>query len=294
MVSLDMASEVTQDIPRVYDFSNYREFLKSYFQAAKARDRKFSFRYFARITGFSSSNFLMLVMNGKRNISMDSAEKIAGALKLNKEETIFFRNLVMLNQSRTAEGRQIFAEELLRSRAFKKLHPLKEAQFNYFSHWYYVMVRELVGLPEFKEDPQWIADNTVFKISPAEAKRALEELHRLGLIERNSSGRLIQSQRRLTTGDEVTSSSVAQFHREMMKRASESIDVVSRDHRDISSVTLLTSRESAGKVKEMIQKFRKDVMRVLAEADRANAVYQLNFQLFPLIELKGTGDEGAE
>jgi hypothetical protein len=43
---------------------------------------------------------------------------------------------------------------------------------------------------------------------------------------------------------------VAQFHREMMKRAMESIDNINREKREISSLTMGVSEKTAKKVKE--------------------------------------------
>ena len=37
------------------------------------------------------------------------------------------------------------------------------------------------------------------------------------------------------------------------------------------------------KIKEMVREFRKEVMAVAAQDQGANRVYQLNFQLFPLV-----------
>jgi uncharacterized protein (TIGR02147 family) len=288
-----METEISSHGVSIYDYGNFRDFLRDTYLRAKATNRKFSFRYFARIAGFSSSNFLMLVMNGRRNLSPESAGQIARGLKLNKEETEFFANLVRLNQAKAAEDRQLYAQALVRSRTFKKLHPLKESQFNYYKHWYFVLVRELVGLPGFKEDPEWISARTIPQITPAEARRAIEELLALGLIKRGPRGRLVQSEAKITTSDEVASGSIAHFHREMMKRAAEAIDAVPRENREVSSVTFLTSRESARKVKEMIQNFRKEIVQVLSGAETPDCVYQLNFQLFPLAKTDD-GKGGSE
>lgn len=269
----------------IFEYTDYRRFLSDTYLFGKAKNRSFSFRYFSRITGFQSSNYLMLVMKGLRNLSVDGAEKIAKGLKLNREETVFFVNLVQLNQSKTAEDRQTYAERLMRSKAFKKLHPLKETQYNYYAQWYYILVRELVGLPDFKEDFGWISKHTIPSLTAAEAGRAIEELLKLGLLKRDSQGRLRQSEAKLATADEVTAAPVANYHREMMKKAAESIDTIDRSKREISSVTFLASKESVNKVKEMIQVFRKEVTQVLSEGKRPDTIYQLNFQLFPLADV---------
>ena len=85
----------------IFEYDNYRDFLRAYYLSAKAENKNFSFRYFSRISGFKSSNFLNLVMKGKSNISIDSIDRLVQAMKLNKEESTFFKNLVHFNQSET-------------------------------------------------------------------------------------------------------------------------------------------------------------------------------------------------
>jgi uncharacterized protein (TIGR02147 family) len=46
----------------IFEYDNYRAFLKDSYEAAKARDPKFSFRFFARLAGFKSSATLKRVM----------------------------------------------------------------------------------------------------------------------------------------------------------------------------------------------------------------------------------------
>jgi len=42
-----------------------------------------------------------MIMDGKRNLGTPCIEQFAQALKLNKEESLFFRHLVLFNQAKT-------------------------------------------------------------------------------------------------------------------------------------------------------------------------------------------------
>jgi uncharacterized protein (TIGR02147 family) len=279
-------SRVDSDIS-IFNYDNFRTYLKEFYTHAKLKNKKFSYRYFSKMAGFKSPNFLKQVMDGQSNLSPESINKFAKVLKLNGEETLFFRNLVLLNQAKSVGEKQIYAKEILRCRTYRRMHPLKESQYHFYSKWYYQPIRELVNLADFKDDPVWISSRLHPSITPLEAQKAVEELVKLGLLEKNSEGRLVQCEKAVATPDEVTSSSVAECHREMMKRAVESIDSVSRDKRDISGITFSTSLETATKIKEMIQNFRKDVVEVLLRDQSPKSVYQLNFQLFPLVKIEG-------
>jgi uncharacterized protein (TIGR02147 family) len=275
-------------VKTIFEYDNYRAFLKETYLYSKSQNKNFSFRYFARIAGFKSSGFLKLVMDGKSDLSRLSIDKVAKALKLNKEETEFFKNLVLLNQATSLSERERYGRELLRSRTFRKIHPMDVSQSRFFSHWYYAVIRGMIGLPGFKEDPEWIARRVLPPISPDEAKQALEELEKLGLIERDKTSRnLVQSHANLATPREVVSAVVIKYHRDMIKRASDSLELVNRENREISAATLGITAETAKKIKEMIQKFREEVVSVAAQDSGGEEIYQANFHLFPLTRMKG-------
>jgi uncharacterized protein (TIGR02147 family) len=178
----------------------------------------------------------------------------------------------------------------MRSRAYRKAHPLREAELDYFTRWYFVVIREMAVLPGFKDDPEWIAARTNPPISPKQANEALEELVKLGMLARDAEGHLKQTKTLVTTQDEVLTGPLAQYHKEFMKKAGESIDLVPREERDISSVTFRVSEKTAKRLKEKIQKFRMELAEEASQDEDPVAIYQLNLQLFPVTQfLTGAG-----
>jgi uncharacterized protein (TIGR02147 family) len=276
----------------LFNYGNYREFLRDHYAASKEQDKKFTFRYFSKIAGFKSGSFFQLVIKGERNLTEESIEKISNALKFNREERFFFRNLVLMNQATSTDERQSYADELIRSREYKKLHPLSEAQFSFYSQWYLAAIHEIVSLPHFKEDAQWIAASLKPPIAPKQAEKALEELLKLGLLKRDENGRLRRSEPIVTTPDEVVSAYLAHFHKEMLKKAGESIDRFTRDKREITGVTFSGSTKKVAQIKEIIRRCRKEILELTNDDPENHAVFQLNFQFFPLGETKGEGEDG--
>ncbi|MGZ3743918.1 MAG: TIGR02147 family protein [Pseudobdellovibrionaceae bacterium] len=269
----------------IFQYDNYRVFLKDYYEWSKLENKNFSFRFFSRALGYSSPNFLKCVIDGTRNLTTDGVRRFIKALKLNKEEAAFFENLVSYNQAKNEEEKRIYAEHILHSKAYRKMLPLREAQFSYFANWYLIPIRELVNLPNFQEDPEWIAQSLVPSITPAQAKQAFEELLQLGLIERDHSGKVVQTTANVTTPDEIISTFKADCLKEFIKLGAESIKRVPRDKRDISSVTIGLSKSSFLEVKEIAKKFRREIMEIASkEQDSSDDIYQFNIQFFPLTE----------
>jgi uncharacterized protein (TIGR02147 family) len=273
----------------IFEYDNYRAYLRALYKFYKETKPHFSYRYFSQKAGFRSPNFLQLVIEGKRNLSPESIEKFTNALKLGKKEAEFFRVLVYLNQARTVSEKKIYAEQLMQFRPFRYIHPLRQDQYRYYTDGYNIAIRELTTLPEFSEDPAWIAKRLLPPISPQQAKKSLDLLLQLGLLKRDESGRLVQSDAFISTGDEVTSTSVANYHRAMIQLGAEALDRFSGPARDISSVTMALSDKNFQEIKALIQRFRKELLAIADQDQSPEGVYQINFQLFPLA--KGAGKE---
>lgn len=273
-------------MPELFSYLNYRHFLKDYYQDQKGKKgARFSFRVFARQAGMSSPNFLKLVIDGKRNLGPDGIRAFTKALKLGKEESSFFENLVHFNQAKTDQERNAWYQKLSTSRRYREIRQIEKDQFVYYSRWYYAAIRELVLLPEFKEDPDWIASNLFPPIKPAEAGKAIELLLALGFLKRDDSGRLVQAERNISTAREVLSLAIANFHREMIHKAATSIEKTSASRRDISSLTVAVSKTRFEEAKRRLQDFRRELNILLSEEEKPDAVYQINFQIFNLTEV---------
>jgi uncharacterized protein (TIGR02147 family) len=269
----------------LFKYLDYRRFLKDYYREHKEKKGSaFSFRSFARLAGMSSPNFLKLVMDGKRNLGPDGIKGFAKALKLNKEEASYFENLVHFNQCSTDDERNEWYKRLSASKRYREIKEIEKDYFVYFSRWYYAAVRELVLLPEFKEDTDWIARKLSPPITVKEATTALELLQKLGFLKREK-GRLVQAERNISTAREIISLAIANFHRQMIHRAVESIDRTRPERRDISSLTIALSKERFQEAKRRIQEFRRELNVLLSEDACPDSVYQINFQLFNLSEV---------
>ena len=268
--------------PNLFTYGDYRLYLRDAYAFQKQEKRQFSFRFFSRIAGFKSPNFLKLVMDGKRNLSAEAIPKFAGALKLNRAETSFFRNLVFLNQAASTEEKCLYAEKIVRSKSFRDVHPMGSSELEYFSQWYYVAIRELILLHGFRSEPEWIAKKLCPAITPAEAAKALTELIRLSLIQKDKDRGYVQVHNLISTSSEVLSTFLAHFHREMIKKGAESIDRFPRFRRHINSATVALSADGAKRVKKLVEQFRDEILEISAQETRPTDVYELNLQFFPL------------
>jgi len=271
--------------PNIFTYLDYRKYLRDLYTEMKSSTKHFSFRFFAKTAGLKSPNYLKLVMDGERNLSQESIRKFCKGLKLRKSEQEFFENLVHMNQSKTDEERNFYYKRLKGSKKYVEAKKIEVDQFEYYSKWYYVAIRELISLPYFKNSPRWITKKLDNKITPKQAREAIELLIRLNFIKKNKDGTLEQIDSSITTGEEVRSLAVANFHRAMLVKAAKSIEETPAKFRDISALTIPVSEETLKEVKKRIQEFRKELHAYIASQNHYDAVYQFNFQFFNLSEV---------
>ena len=103
-------------VEKVYEYDNYRFFLKDYFVEQKRLKSVFSHRHFAKRAGFASSSFCAHVIDGKRQLTEKSLKKILKGLSIRGRKATYFRYLVMYNQAITVEDREHYFKKLDRIR----------------------------------------------------------------------------------------------------------------------------------------------------------------------------------
>ena len=83
----------------VFSYIDFREYIRDFYKEKK-KESRFSYRDFSRLAGFSSPVFIKLVIEGKANVSRSSITKLCNAMKLNREEKRYFKNLVLFIQAK--------------------------------------------------------------------------------------------------------------------------------------------------------------------------------------------------
>ncbi len=271
--------------PNIFEYLDYREYLRDYYEAGKENLSAFSYRYLARLAGFSSPNFFKLVMDGDRNLSSVSVEKFANALKLGHEEKRFFEDLVAFNQAESVEERNEAFEQLAASQRFRRARRIDSSMFEYLSRWYHPVIRELAAREDFREDPEWVAERLNPQVPVDKVADSLELLLEMGLLQREADGTVTRGNPSLTTGHEVRSLAIGNYHRQMLARAEESIESIDRSLRDISALTVCIDPENVDDLKERIHAFRETLLDLCDRDENPHTVFQMNFQLFPLSEV---------
>ncbi|MBI1861783.1 MAG: TIGR02147 family protein, partial [Deltaproteobacteria bacterium] len=267
-------------VSNIYNFSDYREFLKDRYRQLKESDPIFSFRHFSKQAGFGSPNYLKLVMDGKRNLSFEAIAKFARGLRLDSHEGEFFRYMVEANQCDVPAKKQVFEAKLMYLRELFKVKAMIPELYDYYHDWYHSAIREMVNKGKVKNDPMTIATMLVPGISPEQAKDSVALLTKLKFVTLTGDGMIEACE---SSDIDTTSIELAQkiHYEQMAELAAQSLYTQGPETQDYGAITLSLPPE---KVSELKEKLHQIIAQVAGNHSHNpnDAVYQLNIQLFAL------------
>lgn len=267
--------------PDVLEYTNFRVYLRDYYEYKKKTQPSFSLRFFADKAGLSSHAHLKLTIDGKRNITKNTVTKLIHGLGLINQRAAYFENLVFFNQAETDEEKKAYYEQLIKCSPRSKLHKMDKAQFRIFREWRHSVILEMVGLRGFKAIPDLISKKLRGMVTPGQVQESLNLLLELGLLVKTANG-YRQRDPMITTDDEVQDMMVKLYHQQMMRISNNMLNELPSEERDFSALTFSIKREDFPKLKKHIQLMRKELLDFSAKAGEGDDVVQVNIQLFPL------------
>ena len=265
----------------VYDFLDYREFLKLAIDERKAANKNFSLRFMAQKLEVNSAGLISQIVSGKRNLSQDLIPAFCSLFKLNRRQSEYFSHLVSYNQSKKMVDKKTHLEKII---SFKEspFQTIDIDKYQLFERWYYIAIREILALFPFRGDFQQLARMTIPPIKSQQAKEAIEVLLRLGFIEKDTKGVYHRKDQVMTTGDKAQDVSIHNFINNSMVLAQDALENQPKQDRSLSTVTLSLSEKEYGLINEEIKAFRQKILKIAMNSKEVDRVYQFNFQAFPV------------
>lgn len=264
----------------IFEYRDFRRYLKDYYKQKKERISGYSYRRMAKEFGFGASNFLHLVIQGKRNLALDVIDRLSKVFKWCVEDKSYFKILVQFNQEINPQKKQEFKKKLAQLKTQKniQLSPQEDA---YFSRWYIPVIREIIALKSYVNNLNWISRKIRPGIGEEEVKTALEILKNLGLIKKDK-GKWVQAEEHLTTGNDVPSKALHELHKKFLDLAMKALDYPLQE-REITAMTMSLSKEHFERLKKKLIEFRDEIQHDIKEMkDDPEIVSQLNIQFFRL------------
>jgi uncharacterized protein (TIGR02147 family) len=247
--------------------------LQSRYEALRQKNPQYSIRAFAKKVGLNSGA-VSSIFNGKRNVSITLARRLAERLMLDPQER--------------SELFALFPEKRRYKRdATDSLDPnylqLSVAQYRVVAESQHFALMTLMTTKNFKSDPTWIAKR--LRISVPKTEQAIARLISIGILEKDAEGNLTRIPEKFRTTDDVADLSIRKSHEETLDLAKESLHRETVAQRDFTHTSIAIDPKNLSMAKELIRKFQDDFTQ-LVETGNKTEVYRLSMQFFPLTDLE--------
>jgi uncharacterized protein (TIGR02147 family) len=264
----------------LFIYTDYRKFLRDFFDECRKNKSFLSLRYYAGKLGLDPGNFVK-ILNSERHLSRKTIQRTIDFLKLSKREGDYFRTLVAFAKAKKQSDIKGHFERLA---AMKRIEPFEitSAMAEIYRAWYYTAVAGLLSYYPFNGDYIALARQLAPSITVKQAKESIRLLTRTGIIKKDSEGHLRPVHDLMTTGDKWHAAAIHEYQRESIKCAELALDEMPQSMRDISTVSFAVNEEDFKEICSLAKDFRSSVMRIARESENADRVCQVNIQIFPL------------
>jgi uncharacterized protein (TIGR02147 family) len=270
----------------VFDYLDYRRYLADYYQFKKSVNKHFSYRLIADKAGIPSTGFFSEILSGRRNLTRSKIPKMAKALSLSEKEQAYLSILVDFNHAKTEKAKQSLYASLVQAMPLH-VQRLKSSQWEYFSKWYHIAVREALAIHQVKENFDELGSLLRPAITATQAKASIRLLDGLGLIAKDKAGYWRATHiSLLSQKDESSALMVRSFQGEMIGLAQSALESIPREERDISCVTMSVSGPGLDRIKDVLKETHKRILEIVQADSAEDRVVQMNIQVFPITRSK--------
>lgn len=264
---------------------DYRIFLRDLIVEKQKKNPRLSLRNLARTFDIHVSH-LSMVLQGKRDFSVDAIERVSDCLQLGDESS---KRLLLLHKLTMTKS------PVLKEKVIAELNTLPSSvlphrditvdQFRVISEWYHLPIHILIDMPSFEFSEK--AVSTLLGISTLEVQQALERLEALDLIERSPEGKYRRTTEILKIHSPDKDDALRKHHTTMFQKGIESFTEQSPDTRLTSSMNLAFSTSGLKKAKALLNRTKKQLSEIATESAKEKKLYHLNLNLFSLMKTGG-------
>lgn len=269
----------------IFEYSNYRSFLKDILSGKQDKSPGFSMRAFALKIGLSQST-LSQVLSGKKNLSWESALRIAEKLKFSPIDTEYLALLVRLETAKDPGLREMVWNQIQKMNPDRHAYDLSVDLFRSLSDWYHLAIRNLIDIDGFVLTPASASKR--LGISVAQAETAIERLTRLELIEDNPKkpGTFIKVHDRIVLRSQTTNKALRIFHNQMLEKAIEALESQTPDEKIVGSETFAISEKQLSQANLITEEYFCRMAALSGTKSKKTAVYHLGVQFFKITKTK--------
>lgn len=278
--------------PNLNKYLDYRLYLADFYAFKKQQTqnslRPYHYGIFAAAANIKSPQYLKLIIEGKRNLSVDMIHKFANALQLNKSQTEEFRLMVLWTQE---------TDPSIRNQHLRDLNEFRVNQS---------LEQGVIDLQTFKKIPNWIGwiiyamldqEGVTFQIEELktllrqkanenEITDAIDRLVNIGqIVKVEQTGTLKKGRVLVENPEDIPVPLIKKLQTQLMYLGLESLYQDEPTEREFGTLTLCLTKQEFEDLRFQLRKMRKQIHKdttIKRMSKKGERIYQLNLQLFPV------------
>ncbi|MCQ2061937.1 MAG: DUF4423 domain-containing protein [Fibrobacter sp.] len=267
------------------DIADYRDFLKDFYERRKAEMPFYSYRMMGDKLGLDSS-YLYRVLQKKQHLPAHALPAAKEILALSGRQAEYFDLLFSAAISKDKNKQEELMAKALSLRDVER-HSLQAAELKLLENWWIPAVRAYLDLNGGVVNIKQIAKDICPPITEEQATEAIEILKEVGLVKKLASGKLALTEAHLTVGGPEKAKAVRNFQRQVLGLASDALENVPVNERNISTLTLSVDPSCFEDLGDMLREFRRLVQKRVDESKNPDRVMQLSMAFYPVARKNG-------
>jgi uncharacterized protein (TIGR02147 family) len=259
--------------------TDYRNFLKGVLVERSAKNSAYSLRALARDLQVAPSS-LSEVLKGSKHFSANMALQVAQRLGLTEDEQEYFLLLVQMATAKSPAMKDALQRRLKIVNPKAEVRDLSLELFKVVAEWYHFPILEMSQLTKFDFTPKSIAKK--LGISAVEAELAIQRLVELELLEKDRHGIYQKTDGHVLAESGVPNSALRSFHKQMLAKASESVETQTPKEKVVGSETFAIDPALLDEAKQITDEYFMRMVRLARKSKKKTEIYHLGVQFFKI------------
>lgn len=261
---------------------NYVDILREKLVEKSKITPRFSIRSFSRSVGVSHA-LLSQVLNHKKNLSKNSAIKVANQLEFKSKEKELFLALVELAQKNINDEHKAFIlDNLVENEEMQNSTDISQDVFQIISNWHFYALLSLADIEHIPYNSETLAP--MIGISRLECTQCIHKLVQLNLLEKISDSKYKQTNHAIKTNSDRSNLFMKKYHLQMLKMAEKALYEQSIEQRRLTNLTVAVDKDILPEVLDKIRSFHFSLSKFIDENSKnKNRVYQFGTYFYDLV-----------
>ena len=271
--------------PSIFEFEDIQLYLQEVFRWKQRSNPRLTMRSWAGVLGLKSSSLLMMCLSGHRFPNPELRRALEKNLELSRPARTYLGWLIELGHSRGDQEKYLRLQADIRAerrkRAAKKID---QEIFDVISNWYFYALREMSLTSDFSANPERLAKQFFFELSPAQIDSALTTLQKVGLLIREKNV-LRPSTSHVMAQSGSSEGGLKQFHHQILSLGQESLEDINESMRHLIGSTFVVQSQRLPAMKERLEKLLFEFIQEF-EDQQGDLVLHTEKLLIPLVKVR--------